>query len=111
VLQAFKDQAKKGGKQRETDLAAASGCRVVYALYDPGTSSGRAFNSARHEDVLTSQTKCARRVGTPLLADSMPPDAQVVNSLRIVAYRHINGGLSEILANDVEEFCDYLEQH
>src|SRR5262245_12589548 len=41
----------------------------------------------------------------------MPPDAQVVNSLRIVAHPHINGDVSEILANDVEEFCDYLEQH
>ena len=41
----------------------------------------------------------------------MSPDAQVVNSLRIVAYPHINGDVSEILANDVEKFCDYLEQH
>ena len=41
----------------------------------------------------------------------MPLDAQVVNGLRIVAHPHINGDVSEILANDVEEFCDYLEQH
>ena len=41
----------------------------------------------------------------------MSPDAQVVNGLRIVAHPHINGDISEILANDVEEFCDYLEPH
>jgi len=41
----------------------------------------------------------------------MPLDAQVVNGLRIVAHSHINGDVSEILANDVEDFCDYLEQH
>jgi hypothetical protein len=41
----------------------------------------------------------------------MRPDAQVVNSLRIVARPRINGDVSEILANDIEEFCDYLEQH
>jgi hypothetical protein len=36
--------------------------------------------------ILTSQKKCARRVGAPLLGDSMPPDAQVVNGLRMVRY-------------------------
>jgi hypothetical protein len=41
----------------------------------------------------------------------MPPDAQVVNGLQIVAHPHITGDVSGILANDVEEFCDYLEQH
>jgi hypothetical protein len=41
----------------------------------------------------------------------MPPDAQVVNGLRLVVHPHINGEISEILANDVEELCDYLEQH
>ena len=41
----------------------------------------------------------------------MPLDAQVVNGLRIGAHPHINGDVSEILPNDVEEFCDYLEQH
>ena len=46
----------------------------------------------------------------PFLAHSMPPDAQVVNSLRIVTHSHINGDVSEIFANDIEEFCDYLEQ-
>ena len=47
----------------------------------------------------------------PLLAYSMPPDVQVVDSLRIIALPHINGDVSEILANEVEEFYDYLEQH
>ena len=41
----------------------------------------------------------------------MPLDAQVVNGLRIGAHPHINGDVSENLPNDVEEFCDYLEQH
>ena len=47
----------------------------------------------------------------PLLAYPMPPDARVVISLRIVAHPHVIGDVSEILANNVEEFCGYLEQH
>ena len=45
----------------------------------------------------------------PLLAYPMPPDARVVISLRIVAHPHANGDVSEILANNVEEFCASLE--
>jgi hypothetical protein len=30
---------------------------------------------------------------------------------RIVEHPHIDGDVSEILANDMEEFCDYLEHH
>jgi hypothetical protein len=47
----------------------------------------------------------------PLFAYSMPPDVQVVDSLRVIALPHINGDVSEILGNEVEEFFDYLEQH
>jgi hypothetical protein len=43
-----KTRSKKEGNKGKPNLAAARGCPVVYALYDPGTSSGRAFNSARH---------------------------------------------------------------
>ena len=41
----------------------------------------------------------------------MPPDAQEINSLRIVVRPHMNRDVSQILANDIEEACEYLEQH
>ena len=50
-------------------------------------------------------------LGWILSAYSMPPDAQEVNSLRIVVRPHINRDVSEILANDIEQACKYLEQH
>ena len=52
-----------------------------------------------------------REKGWILSAYSMPPDAQEVNSLRIVVRPHINRDVSEILANDIEQACEYLEQH
>ena len=52
-----------------------------------------------------------REKGWILSAYSMPPDAQEVNSLRIVVRPHINRDVSEILATDIEEACEYLEQH
>ena len=41
----------------------------------------------------------------------MPPDAQEINSLRNVVRPHMNRDVSEILANDIEEACEYLEQY
>jgi glutamate decarboxylase len=52
-----------------------------------------------------------REKGWILSAYSMPPDAQEVNSLRIVVRPHLNRDVCEILANDIQEACEYLEQH
>ncbi|HEY2423480.1 MAG TPA: hypothetical protein VGH55_05215, partial [Chthoniobacterales bacterium] len=52
-----------------------------------------------------------REKGWILSAYSMPPDAQEINSLRIVVRPHLNRDVCEILANDIEEACEYLEQH
>ena len=52
-----------------------------------------------------------REKGWILLAYSMPPDAQEINSLRIVVRPHLNRDISEILANDVEEPCQYFDEH
>lgn len=52
-----------------------------------------------------------REKGWILSAYSMPPDAQNINSLRIVVRPHLNRDVCEILANDIQEACEYLEQH
>jgi glutamate decarboxylase len=52
-----------------------------------------------------------REKGWILSAYSMPPDAQEINSLRIVVRPHLNREICEILANDIEEACQYLEEH
>jgi glutamate decarboxylase len=52
-----------------------------------------------------------RQRGWILSAYCMPPDAQEVNSLRIVVRPHINRDVSEILAHDIEQACQHLEQH
>jgi glutamate decarboxylase len=52
-----------------------------------------------------------REKGWILSAYSMPPDAQEINSLRIVVRPHMNRDVSQILANDIEEACEYLEKH
>lgn len=52
-----------------------------------------------------------RERGWILSAYSMPPNAQQVNSLRIVLRPHINKELAEILIRDIEMACDYLEIH
>ena len=52
-----------------------------------------------------------REKGWILSAYSMPPDAQEINCLRIVVRPHMNREVSEILANDIEEACEYLEEH
>jgi glutamate decarboxylase len=52
-----------------------------------------------------------REKGWILSAYSMPPDAQEINTLRIVVRPHLNRDVCEILANDIQEACEYLEQH
>ena len=52
-----------------------------------------------------------REHGWVLSAYAMPPDAQEVNSLRIVVRPHLNRTLMDTLANDIIEACKYLEQH
>lgn len=52
-----------------------------------------------------------RERGWVLSAYAMPPDAQDVNSLRIVVRPHLNHTLMEELANDIIKACQYLEQH
>jgi len=52
-----------------------------------------------------------REKGWILSAYSMPPDAQEINSLRIVVRPHLNRDVCEMLANDIEEACEYLEEH
>jgi glutamate decarboxylase len=52
-----------------------------------------------------------REKGWILSAYAMPPDAQEINSLRIVVRPHMNRDVSQMLANDIEEACEYLEQH
>lgn len=52
-----------------------------------------------------------REHGWVLSAYAMPPDAQEVNSLRIVVRPHLNRTLMDTLANDIIGVCKYLEQH
>jgi len=52
-----------------------------------------------------------RERGWILAAYSMPPDAQEVNSLRIVVRPHLNSKVAQILADDIERACDFLEKH
>ncbi len=52
-----------------------------------------------------------REKGWILAAYSMPPDAQEVNSLRIVVRPHLNRGVARILADDIEAACKFLEIH
>jgi glutamate decarboxylase len=52
-----------------------------------------------------------RERGWILAAYSMPPDAQEVNSFRIVVRPHLNRNLMEILADDIERACEFLEKH
>ena len=52
-----------------------------------------------------------REKGWVLSAYSMPPDAQEVNSLRVVVRPHLNHTMMEALANDIILACDYLAKH
>jgi glutamate decarboxylase len=40
---------------------------------------------------------------------AMPPDAQEINSLRVVVRPHLNDTVMDTLANDVIKACQYLE--
>ena len=52
-----------------------------------------------------------RERGWVLSAYAMPPDAQEVNSLRVVVRPHLNLTIMEMLANDIIAACQYLEKH
>lgn len=52
-----------------------------------------------------------RERGWVLAAYSMPPDAESVNSLRIVVRPHLNRNVVTMLADDIERACVYLEKH
>ena len=52
-----------------------------------------------------------REKGWVLSAYSMPPNAESVNSLRIVVRPHLNRTVVDKLAREVIEACDYLKEH
>jgi glutamate decarboxylase len=52
-----------------------------------------------------------RERGWVLSAYSMPPDAQSVNSLRVVVRPHLNQTVVNMLADDIIKACNWLEQH
>ena len=52
-----------------------------------------------------------RERGWILAAYSMPPNAQEINSLRIVVRPHMNTNVAELLAADIERACEFLEEH
>ena len=52
-----------------------------------------------------------REHGWVLSAYAMPPDAQEVNSLRVVVRPHLNHTLMDTLANDIIQACEYLAKH
>jgi glutamate decarboxylase len=52
-----------------------------------------------------------RERGWVLSAYAMPPDAQEINSLRVVVRPHLNLTVIDTLANDIIKACQYLEQH
>ena len=52
-----------------------------------------------------------REKGWVLAAYTMPPNAESVNSLRIVVRPHLNRSVVDELAQDVIEACDYLKEH
>ena len=52
-----------------------------------------------------------RERGWILSAYSMPPNAEEVNSLRIVVRPHMNQNIAELLVDDIERACEFLEEH
>jgi glutamate decarboxylase len=52
-----------------------------------------------------------RQRGWVLSAYSMPPDAQTVNSLRVVVRPHLNHTVINMLADDIINACKWLDQH
>src|SRR5215472_13013850 len=52
-----------------------------------------------------------RERGWVLSAYAMPPDAEEVNTLRIVVRPHLNHTLMDTLAQDIIKACQFLEKH
>jgi glutamate decarboxylase len=52
-----------------------------------------------------------RERGWVISAYSMPPDAQSINSLRIVVRPHLNLNVIKILGNDIIKACEWLSVH
>ena len=52
-----------------------------------------------------------REKGWILSAYTMPPNAEEVTSLRIVIRPHLSRNIVELLAKDIEEACNFLEEH
>ncbi|MFC6632753.1 glutamate decarboxylase [Microbulbifer taiwanensis] len=52
-----------------------------------------------------------RERGWVLSAYSMPPDAESVNTLRVVVRPHLNRDTMHILAGDIINACNWLRQH
>lgn len=52
-----------------------------------------------------------RERGWVLSAYSMPPDAETVNSLRVVVRPHLNRNTLHGLATDIINACDWLKAH
>ena len=52
-----------------------------------------------------------REKGWVLSAYTMPPNAESVNSLRIVVRAHINRNCIGSLAEDIIDACKYLQEH
>ena len=52
-----------------------------------------------------------RERGWVLSAYSMPPNAETVNSLRIVVRPHLNRNVINGLAKDIIHACDWLKEH
>jgi glutamate decarboxylase len=52
-----------------------------------------------------------REEGWVLSAYTMPPNAESVNSLRIVVRAHLNRTVVDKLARDIIAACDYLKEH
>ncbi|HXY24612.1 MAG TPA: glutamate decarboxylase [Candidatus Acidoferrum sp.] len=65
------------------------------------------FNNFNEFDVSNK----VRERGWVLSAYAMPPDAQEINSLRIVVRPHLNHTVMDTLANDIIKACQYLEKH
>ncbi|NML30528.1 glutamate decarboxylase [Paraburkholderia antibiotica] len=52
-----------------------------------------------------------REKGWVLAAYSMPPNAESVNSLRVVVRPHVNRNVAELLADDIVSACKFLDKH
>lgn len=52
-----------------------------------------------------------RQRGWVVSAYTLPPDAEEIAMLRVVVREHFSRDMAEILARDILEACEYLEQH